>query len=105
MYDSNHFDKNEMLDWEKKSTAVKSNYTNAKTYFEDLVKATDTYKQNAGGSTTSRNKYKSANQLADCGNEIRDYIAKITSAAAANNDHAALSSLINLGMQHAGKGC
>ena len=45
-----------MLNWEKKSTAVKSNYTNAKTYFEDLVKATDTYEQNAGGGTTSQNK-------------------------------------------------
>jgi hypothetical protein len=75
MYDSNHFDKNKMLDWEKKSTAVKSNYTNTKTYFEDLVKATDTYEQNAGGGTTSHNKYESANQLTDRGNEIRDYIA------------------------------
>jgi hypothetical protein len=89
MCNSNHFDKNKMLNWEKKSTAVKSNYTNAKTYFEDLVKATDTYKQNAGGGTTSHNKYKSANQRADCGNEIRNYIAKIASAAAANSDHAA----------------
>ncbi len=89
MHDSNHFDKNEMLNWEKKSTAVKSNYTNAKTYFEDLVKAIDTYEQNAGGGTTSRNKYKLANQLADCGDEIPDYIAKIASAAAANSDHAA----------------
>ena len=95
MYDSNHFDKNEMLNWEKKSTAVKSNYTNAKTYFEDLVKATDTYEQNAGGGTTSRNKYESANQLADCGDEIPDYIAKIASAAAANSDHAANTQATN----------
>ncbi len=89
MYGSNHFDKNKMPNWEKKSTAVRSNYNNAKTYFEDLVKATDTYEQNAGGGTTSRSKYESANQLADCGNDIRDYIAKIASAAAANSDHAA----------------
>ena len=88
IYNSNHFDKNEMLDWEKKSTAVKSNYTNAKTHFEDLVKATNTYKQNAGGGTTSRNKYKSVNQLADCGNEIHEYISKIVSAVGANNKHA-----------------
>ena len=95
MYNSNQFNKNEMLNWEKKSTAVKSNYTNAKTYFEDLVKATDTYEQNAGGGTTSRNKYESANQLADCGDEIRDYIAKIASAAAANSDHAANTQATN----------
>jgi hypothetical protein len=61
----------------------------AKKYFEALVKVTNTYKQNAGGSTTGRNKYESANQLADCGNKIRNYIAQIASAAAANNDHAA----------------
>ena len=95
MYDSNHFDKNEMLDWEKKSTAVESNYTNAKTYFEDLVKATDTYEQNAGGSTTSSNKYESVNQLTDCGDEIRDYITKIVSAVAANSDHAANTQAMN----------
>ncbi len=95
MYNSNHFDKNKMLNWEKKSTAVKSNYTNAKTYFEDLVKPTDAYEQNAGGGTTSRNKYESANQLADCGDEIPDYIAKIASAAAANSDHAANTQATN----------
>jgi hypothetical protein len=61
----------------------------AKQYFEALVKATDTHNQNTGGSTTGRNKYKSANQLAECGNEIHNYIAQIASAVAANNDHAA----------------
>jgi hypothetical protein len=73
----------------KKSTAVKSNCSNAKAYFEDLVKATDTYEQNTGSGTTSHNKYKSANQLADCGDKIRDYIANIVSAAVGNSDHAA----------------
>ncbi len=53
------------------------------------MKATDTYKQNAGGSTARQNKCESANQLADCGNKIRNYIAQITIAAVANNDHAA----------------
>jgi hypothetical protein len=53
------------------------------------VKATNTYEQNAGGGTAGQNKYKSANQLANCGNKIRNYIAQIASAAAANNDHAA----------------
>ncbi len=53
------------------------------------MKATNTYKQNAGGGTAGQNKYKLANQLADCGNKIRHYIAQIVSAAVANNDHAA----------------
>ena len=47
-----------------------------------MVKATNTYEQNAGGGTAGRNKYKSANQLADYGNKIREYIAKIASASA-----------------------
>jgi hypothetical protein len=42
MYNSNHFNKNKMLDWEKKLMAIKLNYTNTKRYFEDLVKATNT---------------------------------------------------------------
>jgi hypothetical protein len=37
---------------------------------------------NAGGGTTGHNKYKSANQLADYGNEIRKYIAKIAGVSA-----------------------
>jgi hypothetical protein len=57
MYNSNHFDKNEMLDWEKQPTATKTDYNAAKNYFEALVKATDTYVMNAGGGTTGRNKY------------------------------------------------
>ncbi len=69
MYDSNHFDKNKMLNWEQQATATKTNYKLAKQYFEALVKATDTYKQNAGSSTVGQNKYKSANQLMDCGNK------------------------------------
>jgi hypothetical protein len=49
MYDSNHFDKNKMLAWEKQPTATKTDYNAAKNYFKALVKATDTYKMNAGG--------------------------------------------------------
>ncbi len=65
MYDSNHFDKNEMLTWEKQPTATKTDYDATKNYFEALVKAMDTYEMNAGGGTTGHNKYKSANQQAD----------------------------------------
>jgi hypothetical protein len=41
------------------------------------------------GGTTGQIKYELPNNLADCGNEIRNYIAQIASAAAANNDDAA----------------
>ncbi len=80
MYDSNHFEKSKMLDWEKKPSVTKADYIAAKDYFEELVLATDTYAQNAGGGTAGRNKYKSANQLADIGNEICKYIANLASA-------------------------
>jgi hypothetical protein len=60
MYDSNHFEKSEMLDWEKKPTIIKTNYDNAKDYFKALVKATNTYAQNTCGGNAGRNKYKSA---------------------------------------------
>ncbi len=89
MYDSNHFDQIKMLDWEQHATATKTNYKLAKQYFEALVKTTNTYEQNAGGGTAGQNKYKSANQLTDCGNKICNYIAHIASAVVANNDHAA----------------
>jgi hypothetical protein len=78
-----------MLDWERQATTTKTNYKLTKQYFEVLMKATNTYKQNAGSGTTGQSKYKSAKQLADCGKEIRNYITQIASAAAANNDHAA----------------
>ena len=82
MYDSNHFEKSEMLDWEKKPSIIKTDYTAAKNYFEALVKASDTYAQNAGGGTAGRNKYKSANHMADIGNKIREYIANLARASA-----------------------
>ena len=82
MYDSNQFEKSEMLDWEKKPSVTKTDYIAAKHYFEELVKATDTYTQNSGGGTTGRNKYESANNMADIGDEIRDYIANLASASA-----------------------
>ncbi len=89
MYNNNHFDKNKMLDWEQEATATKTDYKLAKQYFEALVKATNTYKQNAGRGTVGQNKYESANQLGDSGDKIHNYIAQIASAAVANNDHAA----------------
>ena len=46
------------------------------------MKATDTYVQNAGGGTAGRNKYESANNMADIGDEIQEYIANLASASA-----------------------
>jgi hypothetical protein len=40
MYDSNHFNKNNMLKWEKQPNATKTDYDSAKDYFEALVKTT-----------------------------------------------------------------
>ncbi len=48
-----------------------------------IVKATNTYKKDAGGGTTGRNRYDSANQMADYGDEIREYIQQLASAGAA----------------------
>ncbi len=44
-----------MLTWEREPSATKMDFTLAKAHFEAIIKATDTYKQNAGGGTTGRN--------------------------------------------------
>jgi hypothetical protein len=85
IYDSNRFDKQEMLTWEREPAAIKMDFNLAKTHFEAIVNATDTYEQNAGGGTAGRNRYESANQMADYGDEIREYIQQLASASAANN--------------------
>jgi hypothetical protein len=84
IYDSNCFDKQEMLMWEEPPAATKMDYDLARAYFERIVKATDTYEQNAGGGMAGRNRYESANQLAKYGNKIREYIQQLASAGAAN---------------------
>jgi hypothetical protein len=83
IYNSSHFDKQEMLMWEREPSATKTDFTLAKAHFEVIVKATNTYKQNAGGGTTGCNWYDSANQMADYGNKIREYIQQLASAGAA----------------------
>ncbi len=85
IYDSNCFDKQEMLTWEREPAATKTDFTLANAHFETIVNATDTYEQNAGGGTAGRNRYESANQMADYGDEIREYIQQLASASAANN--------------------
>ena len=86
MYDSNIFDKAEMMEWEQQPIITKTDYALAKRYFELRVKAHDTYIQNSNGGTAGRHNYESANNMADIGDEIRDYIAKIASASVANNE-------------------
>ena len=93
MYESNHFEKSEMMEWEKKSSVTKADYTAAKDYFEELVRATDTYTQNAGAGTAGRNKYESANNAADFGDEIREYIANLASASAGATQEQAASTI------------
>ncbi len=85
IYDSNRFDKQEMLTWERQPTATKTDFDLAKAHFEEIVNATDTCEQNAGGGTAGRNRYESANQMADHGDEIHEYIQQLASASAANN--------------------
>ncbi len=85
IYDSNRFDKQEMLTWEREPSATKTDFDLAKTHFETINNATNTYKQNAGGGTAGRNRHESANQMADYGDEICEYIQQLASASAANN--------------------
>jgi len=74
-----------MLTWGRQPTATKTDFGLAKAHFEEIVNATDTYEQNAGGETAGRSRYESANQMADHGNEIREYIQQLASTSAANN--------------------
>ena len=87
MYASNTFDKKEMTEWENKPEAIKNDFEEAKLYFEGLVKDYETYEQNSGG-TTGKHKYDSALQTreADQGDELREYIAKIATAAVAREE-------------------
>jgi hypothetical protein len=56
--------------WEREPSATKTDFTLAKAHFKAIAKATSTYKQNAGGGTRGRNRYDSANQMADYGDKI-----------------------------------
>jgi len=82
---SNRFDKQDMLTWEREPSATKTYFDLAKTHFETIVNAIDTYEQNAGGGTAGYNWYKSSNQMADYGDEIIEYIQQLASASGANN--------------------
>ena len=80
------FDKAEMMEWEQQPINIKTDYDLAKNHFELKVKVHNTYIQNSSSGTAGRNKYESANNMADIGNEIKDYIAKMASASITNGD-------------------
>jgi gas vesicle protein len=90
MYESNAFDKMEMMNWENQPAATKTDFYLARDYFEKLIKSYDTYEQNAGAAT--KNTYNSANRLADVGDEIREYINQIATSNANNSKDKDLAS-------------
>ncbi len=82
---SNCFDNTEMVTWENKPILIKDDYTQAKAYFQNLVKDFGTYTQNSG-SKTGKMRYKSINHMADVGNKIRKYIQDITSTTVVDKE-------------------
>ncbi len=77
IYASNCSDKQEMVTWENTPVLIKDDYNQAKLYFETLVKDFETYTQTG---------YKSTNQTANVGDEIRKYIQEIASATVADKE-------------------
>ncbi len=75
-----------MMEWEQQPKITKTDYALAKIWFEMRVKAHNMYIQNSGGGTAGRHNCESANSMADIGNEIKDYIARLAGASIANND-------------------
>jgi hypothetical protein len=57
IYDSNKFDKQDMLTQEQSLAIIKTDFNQTKAYFEKIVKATIVNKQNTGGNSTQCNKY------------------------------------------------
>ncbi len=84
IYDSNKFDKQDMLTWEQLPAIIKTNFDQTKAYFEKIVKAADVYKQNTGGNSVQCNTYESTNQMANYGNKLREWIQQIASNSTNN---------------------
>jgi hypothetical protein len=84
IYGSNKFHKQDMLTWEQLPAIINTNFDQTKAYFKKIVKAVNVYKQNTGGNSVQCNKYKSANQMADYGNKLREWIQQIASNGANN---------------------
>ena len=75
-----------LMEWEQQPINIKTDYKLAKNHFKLKVKAHDTYLQNSSSGAAGCNKYESANNMADIGDEIKDYIMKIASASVTNDD-------------------
>jgi len=87
MYDAHRFDKKEMIAWETRPKLEKT-WANAKKYFEKLVKIENSYNKMAGRQSTKRSRYESANAAAEEGDEVREYLGNIASAAAKQEEKA-----------------
>ena len=74
------------MEWEQQLNITKTGYKLAKIWFEMRLKAHGTYIQNSGGRTAGRHNYKTANSMANIGDKIKDYIAKLAGASIANNN-------------------
>jgi hypothetical protein len=86
IYESNHFDKAEMMAWESKPALIKTGYVHTKIHFEALVKVHDTYVQNSIGGTAGCNLHKSTNNMVNIGNEIKEYITRLASTSVTNDN-------------------
>jgi hypothetical protein len=75
-----------MTAWENKTKAIKTDWTETKQYFKELVHNFKIYKQNSGG-TTGKSIYKSANQATKAakGNKLRIFITTIAASAVAKD--------------------
>ena len=99
MYASNCFDEKQMMEWEKKTQADKT-WANATSYFRDIIREQETYAKLSGRSS-KKARYKSAamarenlrqkasaeeEAAADLGDEVRAYIARLTSEKSAEQE-------------------
>ena len=99
MYASNCFDEKQMMEWEKKAQADKT-WANATSYFKDIIREQETYAK-LSGRTSKKARYESAamarenarqkasaeeEAAADLGDEVRAYIARLTSEKSAEQE-------------------
>ena len=92
MFASNCFDEKQIMEGEKKATAGKT-WANATTYFKEIIREQETYTKLSGRSSkkamyesavmarekVTKRSRDEADAAADLGDEVRDYIARLTS--------------------------
>ncbi len=74
-----------MVTWENKPIIIKDDYSQAKLYFETLVKEFEAYMQKSSIGATKKG-YKSTNLMANIVDEILKYIQEIPSATITNKE-------------------